>query len=139
MFLRGSPIESFYFHHPQPHAVLHGFYFMNNFHSLPEAGVTLFELTVVNNWSIIMEVTARPQPRSDLLSDFMQAHVIVTGTGWTRLYFITFYLLTLVVLTIVVAAVLEAFLFRIQYKKALKKEDGLCSMDILFVLLKLFF
>jgi len=103
---KGSPIESFYFHHPEPHAVLHGFYFMNNFHSLPEAAVTLFELTVVNNWSIIME-----------------AHVIVTGTGWTRLYFITFYLLTLVVLTIVVAAILEAFLFRIQYKKALKKED----------------
>ena len=48
----------------------------------------------------------------------------MTGTGWTRLYFIIFYLLTLVVLTIVVAAILEAFLFRIQYKKALKKEDG---------------
>ena len=57
IFYRGSPIESFYFHHPEPHAVLHGFYFMNNFHSLPEAAVTLFELTVVNNWSIIMEVT----------------------------------------------------------------------------------
>eukprot|EP00092_Neocalanus_flemingeri_P018251 GFUD01019752.1.p1 GENE.GFUD01019752.1~~GFUD01019752.1.p1 ORF type:complete len:800 (-),score=165.21 GFUD01019752.1:93-2492(-) len=102
---KGSPIESFYFHHPDPDD-LHGFYFLNNFHSLPQAGVTLFELTVVNNWSIIME-----------------AHVTVTGSGWTRLYFITFYLFTLVVLTIVVAAVLEAFLFRIQYKKALKKED----------------
>eukprot|EP00092_Neocalanus_flemingeri_P018250 GFUD01019751.1.p1 GENE.GFUD01019751.1~~GFUD01019751.1.p1 ORF type:complete len:800 (-),score=175.20 GFUD01019751.1:41-2440(-) len=103
---KGSPIESFYFHHPDPNDGLHGFYFLNNFHSLPQAGVTLFELTVVNNWSIIME-----------------AHVTVTGSGWTRLYFITFYLFTLVVLTIVVAAVLEAFLFRIQYKKALKKED----------------
>ena len=48
----------------------------------------------------------------------------MTGTGWTRLYFITFYLFTLVVMTIVVAATLEAFLFRIQYKKALKKQDG---------------
>ena len=54
--LRGTAIEPFYFHHAEPHAVLHGFYFMNNFHSLPEAGITLFELTVVNNWSIIMEV-----------------------------------------------------------------------------------
>ena len=35
-----------------------------------------------------------------------------------------FYLFTLVVMTIVVAAILEAFLFRIKYKKALKKEDG---------------
>merc|ERR1719186_317471 len=103
---KGSSIESFYFHHPDPHAVLHGFYFLNNFQSLPQAGVTLFELTVVNNWSIIME-----------------AYVAVTGTGWTRLYFITFYLFTVVVMTIVVAAVLEAFLFRIQYKNALKKKD----------------
>ena len=53
-----------------------------------------------------------------------QAYVIVTGTNWTRLYFIIFYLFTIVVLTLVVAAILEAFLFRIQYKKKLKKEDG---------------
>ena len=58
----------------------------------------------------------------------LQAYVIVTGTGWTRLYFIIFYLFTLVVLTIVVAAILEAFLFRIQYKKALKKEDGMIAI-----------
>merc|ERR1719186_515742 len=103
---KGLSIESFYFHHPDPHAVLHGFYFLNNFHSLPQAGVTLFELTVVNNWSIIME-----------------AYVAVTGTEWTRLYFITFYLFTVVGMTIVVAAVLEAFLFRMQYKNALKKDD----------------
>ena len=31
-------------------------------------------------------------------------------------------------MTIVVAAILEAFLFRIEYKKALKKEDGRCSL-----------
>jgi len=103
---KGTAIEPFYFHHSDPHAVLHGFYFMNNFHSLPEAGITLFELTVVNNWSIIME-----------------AYVIVTGTSWTRLYFIIFYLFTIVVLTLVVAAILEAFLFRIQYKKKFMKED----------------
>ena len=97
---------------------------MNNFHSLPEAEVTLFELTVVNNWSIIMEVLQLQLESTGILTSVFQAHVVVTETGWTRLYFITFYLFTLVVLTIVVAAVLEAFLFRIQYKKALKKEDG---------------
>jgi len=114
---KGTPIESFYSHHPDPHAVIHGFYFMNNFNSLPEAGITLFELTVVNNWSIIME-----------------AYATVTESGWSRLYFIVFYLFTLVVLTIVVAAILEAFLFRIQYKKALKKEDESGHLSVLVTL-----
>lgn len=31
------------------------YYFLNNFDNLFIAGVTLFELTVVNNWFIIME------------------------------------------------------------------------------------
>jgi len=110
---KGTAIEPFYFHHPDPQSVLHGFYYMNNFHSLPEAGITLFELTVVNNWSIIME-----------------AYVMVTGTNWTRLFFIIFYLFTIVVLTLVVAAILEAFLFRIQYKKKLKKEDETGQLSI---------
>ena len=61
-----------------------------------------------------------------LIRIYSQAHVIVTGTSWTRIYFVIFYLLTIVVLTLVVAAILEAFLFRIQYKKQLKKEDGNC-------------
>ena len=47
----------------------------------------------------------------------------MTGTEWSRLYFIMFYLCTLVAITIVVAAILEAFLFRIQYKKALRKDE----------------
>ena len=55
---------------------------------------------------------------------YIQAHVIVTGNSWTRVYFVIFYLFTIVVLTLVVAAILEAFLFRIQYKKKFKKEDG---------------
>lgn len=114
---KGTPIETFYSHHPDPHAVIHGFYFMNNFNSLPVAGITLFELTVVNNWSIIME-----------------AYATVTDSGWSRLYFIVFYLFTLVILTIVVAAILEAFLFRIQYKKALKKEDESGHQSILVTL-----
>ena len=90
---------------------------------MPQAGVTLFELTVVNNWSIIMEVS-QLLDHTNRNASLFQAYVAVTGTGWTRLYFITFYLFTVVVLTIVVAAVLEAFLFRIQYKNALKKKDG---------------
>lgn len=42
----------------------------------------------------------------------------------SRAYFVLFYLFTMVVLTIVVASVLEAFRFRIQYKKQTTKRDG---------------
>jgi len=110
----GTSIERFYVQHEDPSSILHGYYYLNNFHSLFEAGVTLFELMVVNNWSIIME-----------------AHVIVTGTEWSRLYFIMFYLCTLVAITIVVAAILEAFLFRIQYKKALRKDEEEAGLEVL--------
>jgi len=40
--------------------------------------VTLFELTVVNNWFIIMEGYAS------------------AASGWSRIYFMTFYILTMV-------------------------------------------
>ena len=65
---------------------------------MPTAGVTLFELTVVNNWFIIME-----------------GHAAVTS-DWSRIFFMTFYVVTMIVMTIIVAFILEAFLFRIQYK-----------------------
>merc|ERR1712025_998103 len=58
----------------------------------------------------------------------------VTDSGWSRLYFIVFYLFTLVGLTIVVAAILEAILFRIQYKKALKKADESSHLSLLVTL-----
>ena len=48
---------------------------------------------------------------------YFQAHVIVTGTSWTRIYFVIFYLFTIVVLTLVVAAILEAF---VTYKSGAK-------------------
>lgn len=68
--------------------------------------VTLFELTVVNNWFIVMNGYAAV------------VHPV------TRIYFIMFYLFTMIVLTIVVASILEAFRFRIQYKKQTTKRDG---------------
>lgn len=82
-----------------------GYYYLNNFQDLLSSFVTLFELTVVNNWFIIMEAFAS-----------------VTNQ-WSRIYFMLFYLFTMVVLTIVVASVLEAFRFRIQYKKQTSKRD----------------
>ena len=54
-FDRWFPIESFYFNHPEPHAVLCGFYFMN-IEQFPQFTRSSWD-TVVNNWSIIMEVT----------------------------------------------------------------------------------
>ena len=72
---------------------------------MPTAGVTLFELTVVNNWFIIME-----------------GHASVTD-DWSRIFFMTFYIVTMIVMTIIVAFILEAFLFRIQYKVYFRNVD----------------
>lgn len=48
----------------------------------------------------------------------------------SRAYFVLFYLFTMVVLTIVVASVLEAFRFRIQYKKQTTKRDGNTKINV---------
>ncbi|XP_052739234.1 two pore calcium channel protein 1-like isoform X5 [Bicyclus anynana] len=82
-----------------------GYYYLNNFENLLTSGVTLFELTVVNNWFVLMN-----------------AYAAVVGQ-LSRIYFMVFYLFTMVVLTIVVASVLEAFRFRIQYKRSTSKRD----------------
>ena len=82
------------------------YYWLNTFQNMPAAGVTLFELTVVNNWYITME-----------------GHAIVFETDWSRAFFMTFYVFTMIVMTIIVAFILEAFLFRIQYKSFLSKEE----------------
>lgn len=84
-----------------------GYYYLNSFPDLLTSGVTLFELTVVNNWFIVMDAYASV------------AHPA------SRVYFMLFYLYTMIVLTIVVASVLEAFRFRIQYKKQTSKRDGI--------------
>lgn len=83
-----------------------GYYYLNTFSNIAISAVTLFELTVVNNWFIVMNGYAAV------------VHPI------TRVYFIMFYLFTMIVLTIVVASILEAFRFRIQYKRQTSKRDG---------------
>ncbi|XP_014883123.1 two pore calcium channel protein 1 isoform X1 [Poecilia latipinna] len=76
-----------------------GYYYLNNFNDILSSFVTLFELTVVNNWYITMEgVTS------------MTSH-------WSRLYFMTFYIVTMVVMTIIVAFILDAFVFRMNYSR----------------------
>ncbi|XP_076256242.1 two pore calcium channel protein 1-like isoform X2 [Rhynchophorus ferrugineus] len=86
-------------------STLISYYYLNNFSDLIVSGITLFELTVGNNWFIVMDIYA------------------AVSASYSRLFFMTFYLFTMVVLTIVVASVLEAFRFRIQYKKQTSKRD----------------
>lgn len=99
-----TTVEDFYKYNANSTSAL-GYYYLNNFSDLLSSGVTLFELTVVNNWFIVMDAYAS------------------VSKSYSRLYFMMFYLLTMVVLTIVVASVLEAFRFRIQYKKQTSKRD----------------
>ncbi|MCJ8748920.1 hypothetical protein PDJAM_G00170210 [Pangasius djambal] len=76
-----------------------GYYYLNNFNDILSSFVTLFELTVVNNWYITMEgVTSQT-------------------SHWSRLYFMTFYIVTMVVMTIIVAFILDAFVFRMNYSR----------------------
>ncbi|ESO91688.1 hypothetical protein LOTGIDRAFT_122118, partial [Lottia gigantea] len=82
-----------------------GYYYLNNFDNILLSGVTLFELTVVNNWFIIMEGYASKV------------------SEWTRVYFMLFYIVMMVVMNIIVAFVLESFLFRIQYRRQMKLAD----------------
>lgn len=89
------------------------YYYLNNFQNMASAGVTLFELTVVNNWFIIME-----------------GHTIVSGTEMTRAFFMIFYIFSMVVMTIIVAFILEAFLFFMQYKEFLAKSDEINRLTI---------
>ncbi|XP_046456240.1 two pore calcium channel protein 1-like [Daphnia pulex] len=82
-----------------------GYYYLNNFENVISSYVTLFELTVINNWYIIMEGYA------------------LTTTQWSRIYFMCFYLTIMMLLSIVVASVLDGFMFRISYKEQMTKED----------------
>lgn len=76
-----------------------GYYYLNNFNNIVNSFVTLFELTVVNNWYITMEgVTSQT-------------------SHWSRMYFMTFYIVTMVVMTIIVAFILDAFVFRMNYSR----------------------
>ncbi|KRT86811.1 ion channel, partial [Oryctes borbonicus] len=98
-----TTVQNFYHYSEDSTAI--GYYYLNSFTDLLTSGVTLFELTVVNNWFIIMDAFASE------------------AGPWSRIFFMSFYLFTMVVLTIVVASVLEAFRFRIQYKKQTSKRD----------------
>ncbi|GFS20547.1 two pore calcium channel protein 1-like [Elysia marginata] len=93
-----------------------GFYYLNNFDNIFISGVTLFELTVVNNWYIIMEGYAHAY------------------SEWVRVYFMLFYIVMMVVMNIVVAFVLESFMFRINYRRQMHldtiDDDGVYKEEV---------
>ena len=100
-----STVEQFYSYTNGSNS--NAYYYLNNFRSLPVAGVTLFELTVVNNWFIIME-----------------GYAVYSRNDLSRAFFMIFYIFTMIVMTIIVAFILEAFLFFMQFKEFLSKSDG---------------
>ncbi|XP_034946569.1 two pore calcium channel protein 1-like isoform X2 [Chelonus insularis] len=99
-----TTVEDFYKYSVNGSTAL-GYYYLNTFDNLMASAMTLFELTVVNNWFILMN-----------------AYAVIVGF-YTRFYFMIFYLVTMIVLTIVVSSFLEAFRFRIQYKRSTSKRD----------------
>ncbi|XP_031828550.1 two pore segment channel 1 isoform X2 [Nomia melanderi] len=101
---KNTTVEDFYKYSVNESTTL-GYYYLNTFDNLIASGMTLFELTVINNWFILMN-----------------AYAFTVGM-YTRIYFMIFYLVTMIVLTIVVSSFLEAFRFRIHYKKSTSKRD----------------
>ncbi|XP_065889561.1 two pore channel protein 1-like isoform X2 [Dysidea avara] len=69
-------------------------YYLNNFDSISQSYVTLFEAMVINNWWILMEG--------------FHAH-----NKHSRLFFIIFHLTTSIVLTVAIAFIVEAFVLKI--------------------------
>ncbi|XP_063396225.1 two pore channel protein 1-like isoform X1 [Mytilus trossulus] len=100
---KNTSVEAYYKHSNDSTNQM--YYYLNNFDNILESGVTLFELTVVNNWFIIMEGYAH--------------HV----GEWSRVYFMLFYIVMMVVMNIVVAFILEQFLFRMQYNRKMEVKD----------------
>lgn len=118
-YFRNTTVEDFYKYSANGTTGL-GYYYLNTFDNLMASGMTLFELTVVNNWFILMNAYA------------------VTVGMYTRAYFMIFYLVTMIVLTIVVSSFLEAFRFRIQYKRSTTKRDGKIQPCKKIYLIKIF-
>ena len=104
IIFRNSSVEAYYRY--ENGSATNGYYYLNSFENVISSYVTLFELTVINNWYVIMEGYA------------------LTTTQWSRIYFMCFYLTIMMLLSIVVASVLDGFMFRISYKEQMTKDDG---------------
>lgn len=75
-------------------ARLHAF----NYNDYASAMVTSFNLCIVNNWYVIMD-----------------AYAVVSGTAWSRAFFVAFWAVAVAfTLNVVVAFFVEAFVFRME-------------------------
>ncbi|CAI9280053.1 unnamed protein product [Lactuca saligna] len=82
-------------------------YLLFNFNDYPNGMVTLFNLLVLGNWQA-----------------WMQSYVILTGTTWSYVYFISYYLITiLLLLNLIVAFVLEAFFAELELESPEDEEE----------------
>lgn len=114
---RNSTVEGYYKYNNE--SSQDGYYYLNTFENIFISGVTLFELTVVNNWWVIMEGFS------------------IVSTPWARIYFMIFYLIIMVVMSVVVAFIFEAFIFRIQYRRQMLDNQDIEDHSIRRVLLLL--
>lgn len=81
------------------------YYFLNNMNSFVSTIIVLLELSVVNNWQIIMDM-----------------YIEMTDNAYNRLFFIVFYFCSvIVVLNVMIAFVIELFL--LNYKKNYSQND----------------
>ncbi|KYM97934.1 Two pore calcium channel protein 1 [Cyphomyrmex costatus] len=102
---RNTTIE-YYYAYSYERCESSAIYYVNTFNHLMDSCITLFELTVLNNWHVQMYAYGAVNNQlDDLLISI--------------LYFCTFIMTTMLVLTFVVSSFLEAFRFRMQYKNSI--------------------
>ena len=78
-------------------------YYYMNFNDFPSSILTLFTLLIVNNWFLVMDGV-----------------VAVTGTQWSRAYFVFFYVVgVMMALNLVLAIILEGFQAETEATRAL--------------------
>ncbi|KAG0629978.1 hypothetical protein M758_1G144100 [Ceratodon purpureus] len=77
-----------------------------NYNDYASAMVTSFNLCIVNNWYVIMD-----------------AYAVVTGTAWSRVFFLFFWAVAVAfTLNVVVAFFVESFVFRMEQAKTDQKK-----------------
>ncbi len=82
-------------------------YVYNNFNDMFSGIVTLFELTIVNNWQVNVDV-----------------YIKITGTNYVKVYFITWYFLSVTLgLNLLISFMLECYLTTISQNESTEEEN----------------
>ncbi|KAF9610925.1 hypothetical protein IFM89_025735 [Coptis chinensis] len=108
-------------------------YLLFNFNDYPNGMVTLFNLLVMGNWQVWMQVIEFFDLHNLLLFMYFdetyarkqEGYKELTGTSWSLAYFISFYLITvLLLLNLVVAFVLEAFFAEMELEPCEREDES---------------